>query len=82
MTKQEQLLADAVAGIKYHNMRSIRCEKLSDDSILVNGKLVYRDMDGNWHGSGLDVSEAKYFNIFLQTSERLSGKLQVAAYKI
>lgn len=83
MDKFKQMLADATASIKYHTaMAEIKCEQKEENLILVNGKEVRKDMDGNWIGKTLDLKEAKFFNVFLHTVQSISNcKLMEATYK-
>jgi hypothetical protein len=82
--KFNQMLADANASIKYHTaMTTIKCEQKDDNLIIVNGKEVRKDMNGNWVGKTLDIKEAKFFNVFLNTINNIgSGKLLEASYKM
>lgn len=81
LTKLNQMLADTTASIKYHKAMTttIRCEQIEDDLILINGKEVREDMNGNWIGKSLDLQEAKFFNIFLSTIKRINTSKHISA---
>jgi hypothetical protein len=85
MTKFNQMLADAQASINYHTKMAteIKCEQTADDLILINGKEVRKDMNGNWIGRTLDMKEAKFFNVFLYTIRQISkGRFIEATYRV
>lgn len=63
-------------------MKTIECERIDQDAILINGKEVRKDMDGNWIGRQLNVQEVKYFNIFLQALRKSNNKLRVVIFKL
>ena len=53
----------------------IRCTHIEDGIILVNGKLVRKDMEGRWITKEcLNEIEVKFFDAFLQTLERFGYK--------
>lgn len=54
----------------------IKCEAIDSGLIHVNGKEVRLDMNGNWMGKHLDVTEAKVFNLFLNSAER-AGRIKI-----
>lgn len=42
--------------------------KTGDENYTVNGKTVYKDMNGNWIGSNLNQAEASIFNKYIQAT--------------
>lgn len=85
MNKFNQMLRDANASIIYYNLMAteIKCEQTADDLILVNGKEVRKDMNGNWIGRTLDLREAKFFSVFLYTVRQIAkGKHIEATYRV
>lgn len=61
----------------------IRCTRLEDDLIMVNGKIVRKDMNDNWIAKEeMSVEEAKFFNEFKDTAERLKGRNITATYTL
>ena len=54
--------------------KEIKCEQLADDLILVNGTQIRKDMNDRWVAKGhLTPMEAKFFNEYRETLERLKG---------
>lgn len=64
----------------------IRCTEKDDNLILVNGKEVIKDMDGDWKtkpNQQLSMIEAKFCGEFLGTLQRAkSGSKLRAIYKV
>lgn len=61
----------------------IRCTRLDDGLIMVNGKEVRKDMNENWIAKEeMSVEEAKFFNEFRDTAERLRGRNLTATYTL
>ena len=54
----------------------IRCLNIENrNQILVNGKTVRKDMDGTWTADQeLSLAEAKAFNAFRETIEKVTPK--------
>lgn len=52
----------------------LRCLNQEGEVILVNGKTVRKDMDGNWIAEEeLSITEAKAFDAFRETVEKHAG---------
>lgn len=64
----------------------VRCTEKADDLILVNGKEVRRDIDGDWKHdpkTPLTMIEAKFCGEFLGTLQRCrNGKKFRAVYTV
>lgn len=79
------MLADQNASIKYHNAMSktVKCIQHESNLITINGKQVTKDMADNWIGASLDMEEAKFFNVFLYTIQKLrTGRNITATYTV
>ena len=59
----------------------ITIERLDDSAILVNGKEVRKDMNGNWVAKGMNMTEAEACNFFITAMDRTNGKLVKATFK-
>lgn len=78
MSKLQQLLTDANAGIKFHQLNSkpmaVSISQPQDDQFLVNKKLIYQDSSQNWIATEeLTAEEHRAFRQHVQAIERVSA---------
>lgn len=63
--------------------KTVKCQKINDELILVNFKEVRQDMDGNWvTKKEMTPTEKQFFNEFLQTIEHVNAKTVKAEYSL
>ena len=61
---------------------AVNIASLDDTRILVNTKIIRRDMDGNWNcDKELSCAEKKYFGEYLELLELTSAKSVEATFK-
>lgn len=58
----------------------VNASEIRDGLVYVNQKEVRRDMNGNWIGHHLNITEATVFRDFITMQEQITIKIKTAVF--